>query len=196
MLIVVNTAGSSSTLRVHVWRKLRSLGALYLQQSVALLPDKPQPRRVVGRLADRARQEGGTVRVMPITISDDATERSILEDFCRERTDEYAEVCARTPSFLDEIATERRKGRATYTEVEESEADLHRLESWLGKIQARDYFGAAGMAEAIAAVAACSEELEKFEQEALAAEIGVDAEPEHVQSGSGKRRRLRAVEEA
>jgi hypothetical protein len=31
LLISASTAGGAGTLRVHVWRKLRSLGALYLQ---------------------------------------------------------------------------------------------------------------------------------------------------------------------
>ena len=37
---------------MQVWRKLRSLGALYLQQSVCLLPALPVARDV-RRLADR-----------------------------------------------------------------------------------------------------------------------------------------------
>ena len=37
-MVSVSTAGAAASLRVQVWRKLRSLGALYLQQSVCLLP--------------------------------------------------------------------------------------------------------------------------------------------------------------
>jgi Protein ChrB, N-terminal len=195
LLVVVSTGGASSTLRVQVWRKLRSLGALYLQQSVALLPDQPQPRRVVQRLADRASREGGEVRVLPIAISDLAAERSIIDEFCRERADEYAEVCSRTPAFLEEIATERRKGRATYTEFEESEADLHRLESWLAKIQARDYFSASGQSEAADAIAECATTLSEFEHEALAAEIGDASVRVDARSHPRASPRLRAVEE-
>ena len=37
LVVSVSTAGAAASLRLRVWRKLRSLGALYLQQSVCLL---------------------------------------------------------------------------------------------------------------------------------------------------------------
>lgn len=61
----VSTAGAAASLRVQVWRKLRSLGALYLQQSVCLLPATAGDVR---RLAGRVRQ-GGTARVLPMRSS-------------------------------------------------------------------------------------------------------------------------------
>lgn len=56
---------------------------------------------------------------------------------------EYAEVLQRLPELHRELAGEQARGRLTYAEVEESEADLHRFQAWLAKIEARDYFGAA-----------------------------------------------------
>jgi hypothetical protein len=61
LLVSVSTAGAAATLRVQVWRKLRSLGALYLQQSVCLLPARHEVVREVRRLADRVRHQGGAV---------------------------------------------------------------------------------------------------------------------------------------
>ena len=43
-------------------RKLRSLGALYLQQSVCLLPEREETTRQVRRLLDRVRQHGGSAQ--------------------------------------------------------------------------------------------------------------------------------------
>jgi hypothetical protein len=94
----------------------------------------------------------------------------IIEAFRSERATEYAEVLERVPSLLEELETERARGRTTYAEVEESEADLERFRSWLSKIAARDYFGAPNAAEAHAAVERCAAELAAFEQAALAAE--------------------------
>ena len=60
----MSTAGAAAALRVQVWRKLRSLGALYLQQSVCLLPATADVTRDVRRLAGRVRQGAmaGTVQ--------------------------------------------------------------------------------------------------------------------------------------
>jgi hypothetical protein len=169
-LLVTVSTGSSSTLRVHAWRTLRSLGAVYLQQSVALLPRTADTERTVGRLLDRLKRDGGEGKVLPITIADAGEAEAMVERFRSERTDEYREVCERVPAFLEEIASELARGRATYTEVEESEADLARLQTWLGRITARDYLDASGRQEAEAAIDKCAAQLEEFEAAALAAE--------------------------
>ncbi|HEY1369292.1 MAG TPA: Chromate resistance protein ChrB [Gaiellaceae bacterium] len=189
-LLVVVSTGGSSTLRVYAWRRLRSLGALYLQNSVCLLPQRAETERAVARLASRLRSEGGSCRSMTIAMTDANEEQDIVAAFSAERSDEYAEICSRTPAFLEEISLERGRGRATYTEMEESEADLERLRKWLSRVRARDYFDADGRAEAEAAVAGCAEALAQFEAEALAAEQP-ESEPEGKAEGG---RRLRAVD--
>ena len=189
-LLVAVTTGASSTLRVHAWRQLRSSGALYLQNSVCLLPALADTRRVVDRLVERVRREGGEARVLTIAIEDAAEERAVVAEFSRERSDEYNEVCLRVPAFLEEIAMERGRGRATYAEVEESEVDLERLRKWLGRIEARDYFAAEGRHEAEAAIGRCAVALADFEAEALAGEL-----PEAPQAQDDTRStRLRKVE--
>lgn len=172
LLISTSTAGAAGTLRVQVWRKLRSLGALYLQQSVCLLPARDDVVRQVRRLADRIRRQGGTVRVLRMRFADSGEERSVVEEFNAARDAEYAEVLERIPALREELAQERARGRATYAEVEESEADLDRFRSWLGKIAARDYFSAPGGQAAHAAVNESAADLEAFEQAALRAEAG------------------------
>jgi hypothetical protein len=176
-LLVTISTGSASTLRVHAWRKLRSLGALYLQNSVALLPESAETTRAVTKLIQRVRRAGGIARVIPITITDAEEEAAVVRQFCTERSDEYQEIVSRVPAFLDEIAYERRRGRATYAEVEESEADLERLQKWLARVRTRDYFDAPGRSEAEAAVERCTTQLAAFEAEALAAELPGEAAP-------------------
>ena len=186
LLVTVSTAGSS-TLRVHAWRKLRSLGALYLQNSVALVPARPATVRALAKLLDRLRRSGGEGRVLPIAITDPREEQRLVEQLSAERSDEYGEIVSRVPAFLEEIAYERRRGRASYAEVEESEADLERLRKWLDRVRARDYFDAPGRREAEAAVERCTDELAAFEAEALAAELPGE-------TPSAPARRLRAVD--
>ena len=170
LLITVSTAGAPPALRVQVWRRLRALGALYLQQSVCLLPDRPEVTRAVRRLLDRVHRDGGEGRLLKIALTDPVEEQAVIEDFRRERAVEYADLLERIPEFLAELDRERARGRTTYAEVEESEADLHRFQSWLAKIAARDYFDAPGAAEAQAAVERCAAELAAVEEDALAAE--------------------------
>ena len=172
LLITVSTPpGGTSTLRVYAWRKLRSLGAHYLQQSVCLLPATPRTTRAAARLVTRLRAEGGHGEMLRIRLTDSKQEAAIIDAIQRERTDEYREVVERTQQFHEELQLERRRGRATYTELEESDADLARHQKWLAAIRARDYFEAPGGQEAAAAVASCEEALALFESEALSAEL-------------------------
>jgi hypothetical protein len=188
LLITTSTATAAGALRVQVWRKLRSLGALYLQQSVCLLPARDEAVRQVGRLADRIRHQGGTARVLRMRFAEPADERSVVEEFNAARDAEYAEVLERIPALRQELAQERARGRATYAEVEESEADLERFRSWLAKIAARDYFAAPGGEAARAAVDEAAADLAAFEQAALHADANEPAT-------ATTPRRLRAVDE-
>lgn len=189
LLISVSTPGGGpSTLRVYAWRNLRRLGAHYLQQSVCVLPATAKTTRAVTRLVTRLRAEGGHGRMLRIRLTDARQESAIITAIQREREDEYRELVESTQKFRAELAHERRRGRATYTELEESDVDLARHQKWLAAIRARDYFDAPGGQEAAAAVASCEEALARFESEALSAELD--------DSTSDATPALRAVDEA
>lgn len=177
MLISVSTAGTAGTLRVQVWRKLRSLGALYIQQSVCLLPDLPDVAREVRRLLDRIHHQGGSGRCWRIVFTEPGEQQQVIAELNSARDAEYAEVAERLPTLREELNMERARGRLTYAEVEESEADLERFRSWLAKIAARDYFGAPGGAAARAAIDDAAAELAAFEQAALGAESPAEPTP-------------------
>jgi hypothetical protein len=187
LLITVSTPpGGSSTLRVYAWRNLRSLGAHYLQQSVCLLPATPRTTRAAARVVARLRAEGGQGEMLRTRLTDPKQEAAVIDAIQRERTDEYNELVESTRQFHEELQLERSRGRTTYTELEESDADLARYQKWLAAIRGRDYFNAPGGEEAAAAVASCEEALALFESEALSAELDEPA-PE-------SRPGLRAVE--
>jgi hypothetical protein len=178
LIITVSTSGASSTLRVHAWRKLRGLGAHALHQSVYLLPDRPSTRRAVTRLIARVQREGGHGRMLQIALSDEREEQELMAAFSAERSDEYGEIVERTLDFLREIETERQRGRMTYTEVEESDADFKRFQRWLAAVRERDYFGAPGQQEAIDAVASCERALAEFEAAAFTSELERSHQPD------------------
>jgi hypothetical protein len=172
LLITVSTPRSaSSTLRVYAWRNLRSAGAHYLQQSVCLLPATPATTRAATKVVTRLRAEGGSGEMLRMHLMDPRQEAKVIDAMQAERTDEYHELVESTRQFHEELEGERCRGRATYTELEESDTDLARYKRWLAAIRARDYFDAPGGDEASAAVASCEAALARFESEALSAEL-------------------------
>lgn len=188
LLVAVSTAGGTDSLRVHVWRRLRGLGAVYVQQSVCLLPDCPPVAGAVRKLIDKVRAEGGTARLLHLTLTDPVERGELIGEFRQAVTGEYGEVIERLPGFFAEIDTETARGRTTFAEVEESEADLARYEAWVAKIAARDYFAAPIGAEVRAELARAREAMKAFEAAALA------AEPTPGTSTSRAAVQLRAVE--
>jgi Protein ChrB, N-terminal len=168
-LLLIVTSGKEASLRVFVWRELRKMGALYLHKSVCLLPDRPEVRTRLQPVLGRIRGQGGSGRLITVAISGDE-HQALVDEQRRDRDTEYVEVVERVPQLLAEIEMETARGRATYAEVEESEADLERFEKWLTAIANRDYFDAPRGDDARAAVQRCREALAVFEIAALAAD--------------------------
>lgn len=88
------------------------------------------------------------------------------------RDAEYAEVVERAAALVEELSREAARGKLTFAEVEENEADLARLERWLRRVRARDLFGAPGRAAAEAAVQRAAARLEEFTAQAIARDVG------------------------
>jgi hypothetical protein len=175
--LLVNIAGSeSSASSVDAWRRLRALGAHYLQPAVCLVPERDDTTSAVAHIVARVERGGGRARVFPLGVLDAASERDVVAAFSAERADEYDQVVDRSREFTGEIAMEREHRRVSYTEVEESRVDLRRLQRWLASIRKRDYFDAPGFARAAAAVEACERLLAEFEAEAYQAEVHPTAE--------------------
>lgn len=191
LLLTVSTAGALDSLRVQVWRRVRSLGALSLHQGTYLLPARPETTRALDRLADRVRHGGGTARLLHITLPAPEEEAAVIAEFQAERATEYQELLDRRPEFTRELAAERAKGRLTYAEVEESEADLARYQRWLAKIAGRDYFTCPLGEQARSAIARCAEDLAAFEAEAFSADTSTPGDAAPVRTA----RRLRLARE-
>ena len=105
---------------------------------------RPTTTRAATKVVTRLRAAGGSGEALRIQLVESKQEAKAIDAMQAERTDEYHELVESTRQFHDELAGERRRGRATYTELEESDADLARYQRWLAAIRARDYFDAPG----------------------------------------------------
>ena len=141
-----------------------------MNESRPKLPARPPVVREVRRLTDRIHHQGGTARVLAMAFTHPAEEQTVIAELNAARDAEYAEVLERLPELRQELAGERARANATYAEVEESEADLERFRTWLGKVAARDYFAAPGSQAAHDALKEAAAELAAFEEAALHAE--------------------------
>lgn len=165
LLLIYRIRSGSSSRRTYVWRRLRQLGAIYLQQAVAIVPDRPGLRSGLAQLGQRIRAGGGEASLLETSSPDPAWEADIIERFDAARDAEYDEVIESVERFEDEIRRETHKKRFRFAELEESEADWQKLGRWFARLIERDFFGASGRASAEEALARGRVLLEVFTRE-------------------------------
>jgi hypothetical protein len=183
LLLVYRIKAGSSAQRTYVWRQLRQLGAVYLQQAVAVLPDRPEMRAGLDQLGERIRRAGGEASLLETTSPTAAWEAELVARFDAARAAEYDEIVESVERFEDEIRRETRKKRFRFAELEESEADWEKLSRWSERLVERDFFGAAGRTAAEETLARGRSLLDDFTREVYRAE-GLDADPAGGRSGA------------
>jgi hypothetical protein len=165
-LFVYRLPSKPSSARVAVWRDLRRLGALPLQQAVVVLPRGRGFEERLDAVEARVAAEGGSSHRFVVT--DGERLESEWNALRRQEYDEIVEECE--TKFEREIEFEIYRGNLTASEAEEIEADLEKIRAWFGRVSERDVFGAPGRERAEAAIARCAQLRDDFEQRVFEAE--------------------------
>jgi hypothetical protein len=143
-----------------VWRKLKGLGSIYLQNSSAALPASAQAERSLRSIRAEIGEMGGVAYLFDAKLL--AGQTQLVSDFNAARDNEYEEIIDRCEDFLRQVSKEWDANHFTYAELEENDVDLVKLKGWLERIQGRDVFGAARLQETIEAVDRCERSLEEY----------------------------------
>ena len=91
--------------RVWVWRRLQSLGAYALQNSVYLLPYSEEVEKHFRQLAHEIHEMGGEASIFSVVALDAADEQRMLHILIDARTNEYNTVIKVCSRFLGKAAT-------------------------------------------------------------------------------------------
>jgi hypothetical protein len=148
LILVYQLPREPSRHRVAVWRKLKTLGALYLQDGAVALPEDAVTREQLEWLQLRIREAGGEASLWearPATLTE---EKALVEAFRSSREEAYV-------SIISEAERVRRKaemggGRALGEE-------LKKLEREFRAERRRDYFRSSLRKEAHSALKAARE---------------------------------------
>ncbi len=160
LVLIYRIPSEPTRLRATAWRRLKGLGAIYLQNSAAALPASAAAERALRKLRHEIGEMGGTAVLLSCTAL--AGESEVLTAFQTARDDEYEEIIDKCQDFLGQLDKEYKAEHFTYAELEENEEDLVKLQGWLAKVTDRDVFGAPKRAATLEALGTCERALEEY----------------------------------
>ena len=131
LLLVTNLPGRNQTLRMRLWRALKSAGAGLLKDGVYVLPNSPLARRLFDEHAREIGEAGGTGHILSVNADSERQTDALRKLF--DRTGEYAELNQRLTALKRDFA------RLAETEARQQLAALRRE---VATLAARDFFPA------------------------------------------------------
>ena len=141
LLLLVGLPPTPSSLRVRVWRRLRTLGAVPLKRSAYLLPDTPERYEDFQWLAQEVQRDGGDATLVRVQQIENVSPADVLRLFHEPRDRDYRQLAVRYRKLLQGL---ERKSEATSTRVHD---ELARLSKDYQRIRSIDFFDAPGGAE-------------------------------------------------
>jgi hypothetical protein len=150
--------------RVAVWRSLKKAGAVYLQDSVCVLPDTDELRAELDSVLARIDEGNGTYHLLPLGELSPEEEQKVIQLFVDQTAKHYAEIVENCEvDFVKEIEFEHFRRNYSYEEAEEIRMEFEKICTWFDQAQERDWFGAPNAQEARDWLRRCETLLEEFE---------------------------------
>ena len=101
LVLIYRVPPEPTRLRSTVWRRIKSLGAIYLQNSVAALPASPVAERSLRKLRREILDMSGTAVLLSAAVL--AGEAEVRNAFQAARNDEYEEIVDKCEDFLGQV---------------------------------------------------------------------------------------------
>jgi hypothetical protein len=141
LLLLAGVPPEPSSLRVRVWRRLRSLGAVALKRSAYLLPDTPERYEDFQWLAQEIQRAGGDATLIRVQQIENVSEAEVRQLFHGPRDRDYRQLATRYRKLLQRLGQKSAPASARVRE------ELARLARDHRRIRDIDFFDAPGGAE-------------------------------------------------
>ena len=162
LLLTYKVPPEPAAKRIALWRRLKGMGAIYLQNGVCLLPKTDDHARRLKMLENDVTEIGGDAVILETIALDRGQEEKVVARFKADRDEAYRELIDKCDDFEAEIAKETAAQHFTYAELEENDVDLKKLQVWCEKIRKLDFYGAEMAAEATERLKGCERLLDAY----------------------------------
>ena len=162
LLLTYKVPAEPASKRVALWRRVRGMGAVYLQNGVCLLPKTDDHARRLKMMENDIAEMGGEAVLLDTVALDRAQEDKVVTRFKADRDDAYREFIDKCDDFEAEIAKETAAQHFTYNELEENDVELKKLQGWLEKIKKLDFYGGELATEASERLKSCENLLDAY----------------------------------
>src|SRR5438445_11832423 len=107
LLLTYKVPPEPAAKRVALWRRLKGMGAVYLQNGVCLLPKTDDHARRLQMLANDIAEMSGEAVILETAALDHRQEDKVVARFKPDRDDAYREVIDKYEDFETEIGKEK-----------------------------------------------------------------------------------------
>ncbi|OPY26505.1 MAG: hypothetical protein A4E28_02472 [Methanocella sp. PtaU1.Bin125] len=180
ILLLAQMPSGPSSIRVTLWRRMKAAGAVSLHNGVWALPASAKNELFMNEIFTYVREHSGSASIFSARALTPDVEQRIIDEFSKNIAEDYVEFIDKCKDFLIEIDGEIRQKKFTFAELDENEAELQKLTSWLRKIRARDNLGNARAQEAGDIMESCRQILRAFARSVYANE-GIDVQESEIE---------------
>jgi hypothetical protein len=138
LLLIHQLPAKPAYLRVKVWRRLQSIGAVAVKNAVNALPATAEAQEDFEWLLREIVQGGGEAIVCEARLIEGLTDQEVRALFDRARDEDYEELAKELRAVAAALTDDPPERRV------EAKAQLARLKARLAQITAIDFFGADG----------------------------------------------------
>src|SRR5215212_7370418 len=158
LMLVHQLPAKPAYLRVKVWRRLQTLGAIAVKNSVYALPSSAEAQEDFEWLLREIQDGGGEAMVCETRLVDGMTDADVRALFNRARDADYSAIAKEARELAKELGR-----KPSHDTRADAKARLAKLRARLAEVHAIDFFGASGRETVDGLLGDLESRLEAFE---------------------------------
>jgi hypothetical protein len=160
LLLVHQLPPNPTNLRVRTWRKLQTLGAVPIKNSVYALPFNEKTNEDFLWLKQEIEAAGGEVSLFRADSVEGASDKEIIAIFNGQRNQDYEKLTADLTGLTGALRESGKNNSLSTGKLAQYETELSKLRQELERVLAVDFFEASGRKKAQAGFEKCLHQLQ------------------------------------